>query len=171
MRGGFSPGQMSDEPPDRQTQTWINQYPCHWVKSTSSSHVLWGVCSRLLILSGGARWPLSRCCRLSRCKSGGGGNSSSHNSIRHLHIEHLHPKKTCQYLSLLPLLGGRAPWPRGRHLPRLPLLPLADPVRPGDNTWPHPEDGMIGVQGKCAVCSRPLWPRLAPPGPGPALGL
>lgn len=95
--------QMSDTLPDRQTEIWINQYPCHWVKSTSSSHVLWGVCSRLLILSGRLRWPLSHCHWLFWCKSGGGTNSSSHNSIRHLHIEHLHPQKICQYpLFLLP---------------------------------------------------------------------
>lgn len=37
----------------RQTDIWINQYCCHWVKSNSSSHVLCAGCSRLLILSGG----------------------------------------------------------------------------------------------------------------------
>lgn len=37
----------------RQTDIWINQYPCHWIKSNSSSHVLRAVCSRLLILSRG----------------------------------------------------------------------------------------------------------------------
>lgn len=25
---------------DRHTDIWINQYPCHWIKSNSSSHVL-----------------------------------------------------------------------------------------------------------------------------------
>lgn len=173
--------QMSDTLPDRQTETRINQYPCHWVKSTSSSHVLWGVCSRLLILSGRLRWPRSHCRRLFWCKSGGGTNSSSHNSIRHLHIEHLHPQKTCQCpLFLLPYFlwplhrGAEPRDPGGSLCPRSPttspcLPPLSppDPVRPGYNTWPHPRDGMSGVQGKCPLLLSPgpsagsaarLWP-------------
>lgn len=66
---------------------------------------------------------------------------------------------------------GSTPWPRGQplslqptHLPLLPLVYTSDPVRPGDNTWPRPWDGLIGVQGKCPFASVCMLPC---PAPGP----
>ena len=166
--------QMSDALPDRQTEIKINQYPCHWIKSTSSSHVLRGVCSRLLISSGGTPLTPEPLPGIVLMQIRRGTNSSSHNSIRHLHIEHLHPMKIGQYLPAHPPLPPQplAPQdPRGRLGPcsptasRLPLLSPPDPVRPGYNTWPRPRDGPIGVQGKClflVVCLRAALPGLCP---------
>lgn len=82
-------------------------------------------------------WPLSHCRGLSWCKSGGGTNSSSHNSIRHLHIEHLHPRKSANTTPpplpphiLSPPTGVAPCDPRGS------LCPCSPPVSPGSPSCP-----------------------------------
>lgn len=91
--------QMSDA--SRQTDIWINQYPCRWIKSNSSSHVLRRLQPAAHFVRGSSADPWASC---PDANQGGGTNSLLHNSIRHLHIEHLQPMKICQYLPSLPQL-------------------------------------------------------------------
>lgn len=86
---------------DRHTDIWINQYPCHWIMSNSSSHVLRRLQPAAHFVQGSSADPWAS---VGDCPDAnqGGTNSLRHNSIRHLHIEHLQPMKICQYLPSLP---------------------------------------------------------------------